>query len=89
MTMDTFGGANNPATMVFVGDGIDFGLDVFSPQRSAARSSGELTLAYMHAFKNSVTGPSFFNNSTSPLSAVNETIEMSQNSIGNAYGWKL
>jgi long-chain fatty acid transport protein len=50
---------------------------------------GELTLAYMHAFKNSVTGPSFFNNFTTPLSSGNETIEMSQNAFGIAYGWKL
>lgn len=35
---DTFGGANNPATMVFVGNRLDVGLDLFSPQRSAERS---------------------------------------------------
>ncbi len=34
---DTFGGAVNPAKMVFVGDRIDFGLDVFMPKRSASR----------------------------------------------------
>jgi len=38
MTVDSFGGANNPAQMVFVGDRIDFGVDLFSPQRSASRS---------------------------------------------------
>jgi long-chain fatty acid transport protein len=38
MTADAFGGANNPAQMVFVGDRIDFGVDLFSPQRSASRS---------------------------------------------------
>lgn len=38
MTVDSFGGANNPAQMVFVGDRIDFGVDAFSPQRSASRS---------------------------------------------------
>jgi long-chain fatty acid transport protein len=53
------------------------------------QGGGELTLAYMHAFKNSVTGPSFFNNFTGGLPAGNETIEMSQNAIGIAYGWKL
>ena len=37
-TADAFGGANNPAQMVFVGDRIDFGVDAFSPQRSASRS---------------------------------------------------
>ena len=35
MSEDTFGGANNPASMVFVGDRIDFGASVFSPRREA------------------------------------------------------
>ena len=34
---DTFGGANNPATMVFVGNRVDLGLDLFSPRREASR----------------------------------------------------
>src|SRR3990170_3379345 len=34
---DTFGGAVNPAKMVFVGDRIDFGADLFSPRRSVSR----------------------------------------------------
>ncbi len=38
MASDAFGGANNPAAMVFVGDRIDFGVDLFSPKRSASRS---------------------------------------------------
>lgn len=38
MTKDSFGGANNPATMVWVGDRLDVGLDFFSPQRSSERS---------------------------------------------------
>jgi len=37
MTTDTFGGANNPATMVWVGDRIDAGVDWFRPDRSASR----------------------------------------------------
>ncbi len=37
MTTDTFGGANNPATMVWVGDRIDAGVDWFRPKRSAGR----------------------------------------------------
>ena len=41
MTADAFGGANNPAQMVFVGDRIDFGVDLFSPQRSASRSGSD------------------------------------------------
>jgi long-chain fatty acid transport protein len=50
------------------------------------RSKGELTLAYMHAFRNSVSGPSFFNNFGV---SGNEKIEMYQDAIGIAYGWKL
>jgi long-chain fatty acid transport protein len=36
-TSDAFGGAVNPAKMVFVGDRVDLGLDVFMPRRSASR----------------------------------------------------
>ncbi len=36
-TNDTFGGANNPASMVWVGDRLDIGVDVFMPKRSASR----------------------------------------------------
>jgi len=38
MTDDAFGGANNPATMVWAGRRLDAGLDWFSPQRSAERT---------------------------------------------------
>jgi long-chain fatty acid transport protein len=38
MTTDTFGGANNPATMVWVGNRIDAGVDLFMPDRDARRS---------------------------------------------------
>jgi long-chain fatty acid transport protein len=37
MTTDAFGGAVNPATMAFVGERLDLGLDWFSPDRSAKR----------------------------------------------------
>jgi len=37
VTGDTFGGANNPATMVWAGDRLDVGLDWFSPKRSVSR----------------------------------------------------
>jgi long-chain fatty acid transport protein len=50
---------------------------------------GEWSVAYMHAFENSVTGPSFFNNFTAPASAGTETIGMYQNALGVAYGVKL
>lgn len=35
---DSFGGANNPASMVWVGTRMDLGLDWFRPQRSAERT---------------------------------------------------
>ncbi|MCC6608311.1 MAG: outer membrane protein transport protein [Burkholderiales bacterium] len=38
MTDDAFGGANNPATMVWAGRRLDVGIEWFSPQRSAERT---------------------------------------------------
>lgn len=38
MAVDTFGGANNPAAMVWVGNRLDVGLDWFSPKRDAERT---------------------------------------------------
>ncbi len=57
----------------------------------------ELTMAYMHAFNNSVTGPSLYNNWVTTTPGVpggvgiagNETIKMYQNSLGIAYGIKM
>jgi len=37
MSIDTMGGANNPASMVWVGDRLDVGVDWFRPIRSAKR----------------------------------------------------
>ncbi len=37
---DSFGGANNPATMVWVGNRYDVGVDAFSPVRAASRAGG-------------------------------------------------
>lgn len=37
MADDAFGGANNPASMVFAGGRFDTGIDFFNPQRSASR----------------------------------------------------
>ena len=37
MTTDAYGGAHNPATMVFVGNRVELGLDWFRPDRSAKR----------------------------------------------------
>lgn len=39
MTHDTFGGANNPATMVWVGNRMDIGASWFNPERSANRTN--------------------------------------------------
>ena len=39
---DAMGGANNPASMAFVGDRIDLGVDLFSPRRSASRTGAGL-----------------------------------------------
>lgn len=36
---DAFGGANNPASMVFAGNRLDLGVDLFSPIREASNSS--------------------------------------------------
>ncbi len=38
MSEDAFGGANNPASMVFAGDRLDVGVDLFAPRRSAERT---------------------------------------------------
>ncbi len=40
MTKDAFGGANNPATMVWAGNRYDVGADAFSPIREAGRAGG-------------------------------------------------
>lgn len=37
MTDDSFGGANNPATMVFAGERMDLGVDWFRPDRAMTR----------------------------------------------------
>jgi long-chain fatty acid transport protein len=52
----------------------------------AMASGDELTMSYMHAFENSVTGapnPTYF-----PAGGT-ETIKMYQNSLGVAYSWKM
>jgi long-chain fatty acid transport protein len=38
LAQDTFGGANNPASMVWLGDRLDLGADWFRPSRGAERS---------------------------------------------------
>lgn len=39
VTGDTFGGANNPALMVWAGNRLDVGAEIFNPERSSSRSS--------------------------------------------------
>jgi long-chain fatty acid transport protein len=46
----------------------------------------ELTMAYMHAFENSVSGPA--NNPYFPVGGT-ETLTMSEDSLGIAFGWKF
>lgn len=42
MAKDSFGGANNPASMVWVGNRMDIGVDLFSPIRSASRTGSTM-----------------------------------------------
>src|SRR3990172_10237114 len=53
--IDTFGGAVNPAKMVWVGNRIDFGADLFSPRRSVSR---EGSAAFGGAYNGSVDSDS-------------------------------
>lgn len=45
MSDDAFGGANNPASMAFVGNRLDLGVDVFSPRRKSSFEAGGATVA--------------------------------------------
>src|SRR3569623_744728 len=42
MSDDAFGGANNPASMAFVGNRLDMSVDLFSPRREASRTGGAI-----------------------------------------------
>ena len=52
-------------------------------------SGGEFTLAYMHAFNNSVQGASILPVFMGGMPAGSEKISMYQNSFGISYSWKL
>jgi long-chain fatty acid transport protein len=54
-------------------------------------SGGELTMSYMHAFANDVTGGHLFAGlgGPNPPAGTTNTIKMHQNAIGIAYGWKM
>ncbi len=43
LAQDSFGGANNPASMVWAGSRVEVGLDWFSPVRNAARADAGFT----------------------------------------------
>ncbi len=53
MASDAFGGANNPASMVFAGDRLDVGVDWFRPIRSAERTGATGASAGMNFQANS------------------------------------
>jgi long-chain fatty acid transport protein len=50
---------------------------------------GEWTFAYMHAFSNTVTGPSAITTFAGGANFGTESLKMYQNSFGIAYGWKM
>jgi long-chain fatty acid transport protein len=50
--------------------------------------NSELTMAYMHAFTNDVSGTSLFDTFLGAGAAGNEKIQMDQNSLGVAWGKK-
>ncbi|MFZ5575810.1 MAG: OmpP1/FadL family transporter [Pseudomonadota bacterium] len=52
-------------------------------------SGNELTMSYMHAFKNDVSGASILPVFSGGSPAGNEKIEMYQNAIGIQYSWKM
>ena len=52
----------------------------------ALQGGSEITMAYMHAFENSISGPS--NNPNFPAGGT-ETLEMSESSLGIAWGKKF
>jgi long-chain fatty acid transport protein len=56
--VDTYGGANNPGSMAFVGTRVDVGIDWFQPQRSAStQGSGNAALGIPPgSFDTSVNG---------------------------------
>jgi long-chain fatty acid transport protein len=55
----------------------------------ALSPSTELTVAYMHAPRKSVSGASMFNALMGPGAGGTETIRMSQNSLGVQVGWRF
>lgn len=52
-------------------------------------SGGELSVSYLHAFSNTVTGPSAITTLLGGANFGTESLKMHQNAIGIAYGWKM
>lgn len=58
MAVDSFGGANNPASMVWAGNRFDIGVDLFSPKRSVERSGSFASSGGFASIDGSVTSGS-------------------------------
>ena len=52
-------------------------------------TGGELSFAYMHAFSNTVTGPSAISTLVGGANFGTESLEMYQDSFGISYGWNM
>ncbi len=77
MAKDTFGGANNPASMVWVGNRFDVGVDLFSPRRKAERSGSSTPTfnASVDSDSNEFFIPEFgYNTMLSPNSSFGVTV---------------
>jgi long-chain fatty acid transport protein len=60
MTTDAYGGASNPATMVFVGNRVEVGLDWFRPNRSARREGSAGGTGFLDGSANGNESENFF-----------------------------
>ncbi len=76
MAADTFGGANNPAAMVWVGNRLDIGLDWFSPKRDAERTDSAAGLnGSANSGSNNFLIPEFgYNRMLSPTMSLGVTV---------------
>jgi len=76
MAIDTFGGANNPAAMVWVGNRLDVGVDWFSPKRSAERTGSTAGLdGSAQSGKSNFLIPEFgYNRMLSPTMSLGVTV---------------
>jgi long-chain fatty acid transport protein len=55
----------------------------------ARNANSDVTLTYMHAFKNTIEGPTAFRSTGTAGPGVNAAISMSQTSLGLAYGTRF